>query len=56
VVTAPGTVIVLDGASAFGPAAVSPAAYADRLGAELASAITPCGKTLSLRYRNSDVV
>jgi hypothetical protein len=39
VIFAPGTVIVLDGASAFGPAAVSPAAYADRLGAELASAI-----------------
>jgi hypothetical protein len=29
----------LDGASAFGPAAASPAAYADHLGAELASAI-----------------
>ena len=33
-------VIVLDGASAFGPAAVSPAAYANRLGTEIAMAIT----------------
>lgn len=39
VIIAPSAVIVLDGASAFGPAAVSPAAYADRLGTELASAI-----------------
>ena len=31
VVVMPGAVIVLDGASAFGPAAVSPATYADRL-------------------------
>jgi hypothetical protein len=40
VIVTPGAVIVLDGASAFGPAAVSPAAYADRLGTHLASAIT----------------
>ncbi len=40
VIVTPGAVIVLDGASAFGPAAVSPAAYADRLGTELASAVT----------------
>lgn len=40
IIIAPGAVIVLDGASAFGPAAVSPAAYADRLGSELTSAIT----------------
>jgi hypothetical protein len=41
----PGAVIVLDGASAFGPAAISPAAYADRLGTEIASAInaSPAG-------------
>jgi hypothetical protein len=39
VVVTPGAVIVLDGASAFGPAAISPAAYADRLGTEIASAI-----------------
>jgi hypothetical protein len=39
IITAPGAVIVLDGASAFGPAAVSPATYADRLGSELASAV-----------------
>ena len=39
VITTPGAVIVLDGASAFGPAAVSPGAYADCLGAEIASAI-----------------
>jgi hypothetical protein len=38
VVVTAGAVIVLDGASAFGPAAISPAAYADRLGAEIASA------------------
>jgi hypothetical protein len=40
VIVTPGAVIVLDGASAFGPAAVSPAAYADCLGTELASAVT----------------
>ena len=39
IIVTPGAVIVLDGASAFGPPAVSPAAYADRLGTELASAI-----------------
>jgi hypothetical protein len=39
VIVTPRAVMVLDGASAFGPAAVSPAAYAGRLGAELASAI-----------------
>ncbi len=39
VIVTPRAVIVLDGASAFGPAAVSPAAYADRLGTQLASAI-----------------
>lgn len=39
VIVTPGAVIVLDGASAFGPSPVSPAAYADRLGAELAAAI-----------------
>ena len=33
-------VVVLDGASAFGPAAVSPAAYANRLGTEIAMAVT----------------
>lgn len=45
VVITPGAVIVLDGASAFGPAAVSPAAYADQLGTEIASAInaSPAG-------------
>ncbi len=40
VIVTPGAVIVLDGASAFGPAAISLAAYAVRLGTELASAIT----------------
>jgi hypothetical protein len=40
VIVTPDAVIVLDGASAFGPAAVSPAAYADCLGTELASAVT----------------
>jgi hypothetical protein len=40
VILTPCSVIVLDGASAFGPAAVTPSAYADRLGAELASALT----------------
>jgi hypothetical protein len=40
VVVTPGAVIVLDGASAFGPAIVSPAAYADQLGTEIASAIS----------------
>jgi hypothetical protein len=40
VVVTSSAVIVLDGASAFGPAAVSPAAYADQLGVELAEAIT----------------
>ena len=40
VVVMPGAVIVLDGASAFGPATVSPAAYTDRLGTEIASAIS----------------
>jgi hypothetical protein len=39
VIVTSSAVIVLDGASAFGPATVSPAAYADRLGAELASAL-----------------
>jgi hypothetical protein len=39
VIILPRAVIVLDGASAFGPAPVTPSAYADRLGAELASAI-----------------
>lgn len=39
VFTAPDAVIVLDGASAFGPAAVSPAEYAARLGSELVSAL-----------------
>ena len=39
VIITPGAVIVLDGASAFGPAAISPAAYAERLGGDLASAI-----------------
>ena len=39
VIIAPGAVVVLDGASAFGPATVTPSAYADRLGTELASAI-----------------
>jgi hypothetical protein len=39
VLITPGAVIVLDGASAFGPAAVSPAAYADRLGSEIASGL-----------------
>lgn len=39
VIIAPGAVIVLDGASAFGPASVTPSAYADRLGAELATAL-----------------
>jgi hypothetical protein len=39
VVVTSGAVVVLDGASAFGPATISPAAYADRLGTELASAI-----------------
>lgn len=39
VVVMPGAVVVLDGASAFGPAAVSPAAYVDQLGTEIASAI-----------------
>lgn len=39
VVVTPSAVIVLDGASAFGPAAVSPATYADQLGNEIASAI-----------------
>jgi hypothetical protein len=34
-----GAVIVLDGASAFGPAIVSPATYVDQLGTEIASAI-----------------
>lgn len=45
VVVTPGTVIVLDGASAFGPATVSPAAYADQFGTEIASAInaSPAG-------------
>jgi hypothetical protein len=36
----PGSVVVLDGASAFGPTTVSPAAYTDRLGTEIASAIS----------------
>ena len=40
VIVTTGAVIVLDEASAFGPAAVSPAAYADCLGTELASAVT----------------
>ena len=40
VIAVPGAIIVLDGASAFGPAPVSPADYADRLGTQLASAIT----------------
>lgn len=39
VIITPCAVIVLDGASAFGPAAVTPSAYADRLSAELASAL-----------------
>jgi hypothetical protein len=39
VVVMTSAVIVLDGASAFGPAAISPAAYADQLGTEIASAI-----------------
>jgi hypothetical protein len=45
VVVTPSAVIVLDGASAFSPAAVSPAAYADQLGTEIASAInaSPAG-------------
>jgi hypothetical protein len=45
VVVTPGAVIVLDGASAFGPAAVNPATYADQLGNEIASAInaSPAG-------------
>jgi len=42
VVITPGAVIVLDGASSFGPAAVSPAAYASRLGTEIASATDAC--------------
>lgn len=41
VVVTPGAVIVLDGASAFGPATVSPDAYADQLGTEIASVSTP---------------
>jgi hypothetical protein len=40
VIITPSAVIVLDGASAFGPATVTPSAYADRLGTELASAIS----------------
>jgi hypothetical protein len=40
VIVTHGAVIALDGASAFGPAAVSPAAYADRLGTEIATAVT----------------
>jgi hypothetical protein len=52
VIVTPGAVIVLDGASAFGPSPVSPAAYAGRLGAELATAIAaspaaPLTKTLA---------
>lgn len=45
IVVTPGAVIVLDGASAFSPAAISPAAYADQLGTEIASAInaSPAG-------------
>lgn len=39
VITTPASVIVLDGASAFGPATVTPSAYADCLGGELATAI-----------------
>ena len=39
VIAIPGAVIVLDGASAFGPASVGPAAYADRLGTEIAAAL-----------------
>jgi hypothetical protein len=39
VITVPSAVIVLDGASAFGPAPVGPAAYADRLGTEIAAAL-----------------
>lgn len=39
VVVTPGAVIVLDGASAFGPATVSPAVYTDQLGTEIATAI-----------------
>jgi hypothetical protein len=40
VVITPGAVIVLDGASAFAPANVSPDIYADRLGTEIASALS----------------
>jgi len=40
VVVTPAAVVVLDGASAFGPATVSPADYADQLGTEIASAIS----------------
>lgn len=40
VIVTQGAIVVLDGASAFGPAAISPAAYADRLGAEIATAVT----------------
>jgi hypothetical protein len=40
VVVTKSAVVVLDGASAFGPAAISPAAYADRLGTEIARAVT----------------
>lgn len=40
VVVTHGAVIVLDGASAFGPAAVRPAAYAGQLGTEIAAAVT----------------
>jgi hypothetical protein len=40
VIVTHGAVIVLDGASAFGPATVSPAAYADHLGTEIALAVT----------------
>jgi hypothetical protein len=45
VVVTSGAVIVLDGASAFGRATVSPAAYTDQLGTEIASAInaSPAG-------------
>ncbi len=39
VVVTPGAVIVVDGASAFAPATVSPTAYADQLGTEIASAL-----------------
>lgn len=44
-VVMPGAVILLDGASAFAPVTVGPAAYADRLGTEIASAIeaSPAG-------------